>query len=245
MPRKVCWFSCGAPSAVAAKLSLLSDPNCEVVYTQVVEEHEDNLRFLKDVETWLQHEVKIIGNDNYGRSIYEVFRKTQYLVGIQGAPCTRLLKRKVREEFQLPDDIHVLGFTKEEEHRLDDFREHFPELTVECPLIDMGLLKSDCLAMIQHAGIELPVMYKLGYNNNNCIGCVKGGMGYWNKIRRDFPERFEKMAKTEREIGHSIIRRGGKPLYLDELPEDAGRDIPEPNIECSILCLNAINEYTN
>ena len=70
-------------------------------------------------------------------------------------------------------------------------------------------------------------------------------MGYWNKIRRDFPERFEKMAKTEREIGHSIIRRGGKPLYLDELPEDAGRDIPEPNIECSILCLNAINEYTN
>ena len=32
----------------------------------------------------------------------------------------------------------------------------------------------------------------MGYNNNNCIGCIKGGMGYWNKIRVDFPEVFEK-----------------------------------------------------
>ena len=25
-------------------------------------------------------------------------------------------------------------------------------------------------------GIEIPVMYRLGYNNNNCVGCVKGGI---------------------------------------------------------------------
>ncbi len=37
-------------------------------------------------------------------------------------------------------------------------------------------------------------MYDLGYPNNNCIGCVKGGMGYWNKIRKDFPEVFQKRA---------------------------------------------------
>ena len=36
-----------------------------------------------------------------------------------------------------------------------------------------------------------PLMYDLGYPNNNCIGCVKGGMGYWNHIRKDFPEVFE------------------------------------------------------
>ncbi len=55
--------------------------------------------------------------------------------------------------------------------------------------------------MIERAGIELPAMYKLGYRNNNCIGCPKGGMGYWNKIRVDFPEVFERMAALQRELG--------------------------------------------
>jgi len=41
-------------------------------------------------------------------------------------------------------------------------------------LIDNDLSKENCLAIIDRAGIEIPMMYKLGYNNNNCIGCVKG-----------------------------------------------------------------------
>ena len=47
-------------------------------------------------------------------------------------------------------------------------------------------------------------MYDMGYPNNNCIGCVKGGMGYWNHIRKDFPEVFDSRAKLEREdFGYS------------------------------------------
>ena len=49
-------------------------------------------------------------------------------------------------------------------------------------------------------------MYKLGYNNNNCIGCVKGGIGYWNKIRVDFPAEFDRMAELERKIGHAVLK---------------------------------------
>ena len=55
----------------------------------------------------------------------------------------------------------------------------------------------------ERLGIKRPIMYDLGYSNNNCIGCVKGGMGYWNKIREDFPEVFQARAKLEREIGRS------------------------------------------
>ena len=79
-------------------------------------------------------------------------------------------------------------------------------------------------------------MYDLGYPNNNCIGCVKGGAGYWNKIRQDFPEVFERRAKMEREIGHSIL----KDCFLDELPIDKGRMSEEVMDECSILCQLAI-----
>jgi len=41
-------------------------------------------------------------------------------------------------------------------------------------------------------------MYKLGYHNNNCIGCVKGGMGLLETSKVDFPEHFDRMAKLER-----------------------------------------------
>ncbi|CAK7024888.1 MAG: hypothetical protein EUB_02291 [Eubacterium sp.] len=59
----------------------------------------------------------------------------------------------------------------------------------------------------------------MGYPNNNCIGCVKGGMGYWNMIRKDFPEVFSRMAKLERDIRHSCI----KNCFLDELEPNRGR----------------------
>jgi len=52
--------------------------------------------------------------------------------------------------------------------------------------------------MVERAEIELPEMYKLGYEHNNCVGCVKGGMGYWNKIRVDFPLRFKEYADMEK-----------------------------------------------
>ena len=75
-------------------------------------------------------------------------------------------------------------------------------------------------------------MYDLGYRNNNCIGCVKGGMGYWNKIRIDFPEVFERMAKLEREIGHSCING----IFLDELEPGRGRMEDEIIPDCSVMC---------
>ena len=110
--------------------------------------------------------------------------------------------------------------------------ERYTQYKHEFPLIENNLDKAACLDLIERAGIELPQMYKMGYHNNNCIGCVKGGMGYWNRIRKDFPEVFDRMAKLERKIGHSCL----KQYFLDELPESAGRE--EKNIEpqCSIFC---------
>lgn len=46
------WFSCGAASAVAAKLTVQQYGRNEVrvINCPVAEEHEDNLRFLRDVQ---------------------------------------------------------------------------------------------------------------------------------------------------------------------------------------------------
>ena len=239
MPRIICWFSCGAASAIATKLAISNNNGkfpLEIVYTEVKEEHPDNQRFLTDCEKWFGQEIKVIGNDKYERSIYKTFEKSA--MNIKGAsPCTQKLKKEVRLKYEKPDDIHVFGYTIEEQDRYDRFLDANNIKTL-VPLIDKGLDKVDCLAMLKNANIELPVMYKLGYANNNCIGCVKGGKGYWNKIKVDFPEQFDRMAKLERFKGQTVL----KDVYLDELPPDAGNYPQEPDIQCGIFCHMAEEE---
>lgn len=234
-PRWVVWFSCGAASAVAARVTLLENPGAELVYCDTGSEHSDNKRFLLDVEKWLGTRVTVIRSDKY-RDTWQVFTERRYLSGPKGALCTAELKKIPRFAFQRPDDVQVFGYTAGEESRAARFREQNFEVEMRTPLIDNGITKADCLATIREAGIELPAMYRLGYRNNNCIGCVKGGAGYWNKIRRDFPEVFDRMARIERELNASIVRRDGERVFLDELPVTMGRYESEPDIPCSLLC---------
>ena len=241
--RVVVWYSCGAASAVCAKLAIEKYQHkypVKIVYTDPGYEHPDNERFMADCEKWYGQPVVRLRSDKY-KDIYDVFEKTRYLVGVAGARCTTELKKLVRRRYEnLNSDIQIFGFDKSEEARAERFRQNNPEVTLETPLIDQGISKGDCLRMIREAGIELPEMYKLGYRNNNCIGCVKGQAGYWNKIRRDFPEVFERMARMEEKIGAAINKRYVKGVrqrvFLRDLPPDMGRYEQEPDISCGILC---------
>ena len=243
MSRTVVWFSAGAASAVAAKLTLASTPKeqIEIVYTNPGSEHPDNERFLDDAAEWFGHPIKRLQSRHYSDT-WDVFERTNFLVSAFGARCTVELKKRVRFEYQKPDDRQVFGYTAEEKHRAERFKEQNPGVDLLTPLIDKGLTKSDCLAMIERAGIKLPAMYELGYRNNNCIGCVKGGAGYWNKIRRDFPATFERMANLERTIGHTILKDKTGRIYLDELEPNKGNHADEPDFECSLLCALAEGE---
>jgi hypothetical protein len=178
MSRIVCQFSCGAASAVATKLALAkygTTHDVQIINAYLKEEHEDNRRFLGDCEGWFGQPISTLTNKKFNSSVVNVFRAKRFLVGLRGAPCSRILKRELLDEWKRPGDIMVFGYTAEEADRLDDFRERNPERPVIAPLIDAGLGKEDCKAMIQRAGIQLPAMYLLGYDNANCIGCVKGG----------------------------------------------------------------------
>lgn len=241
--RNLVWFSCGAASAVAAKKATQIYPDCEILYCDTLAyEHKDNIRFMSDVQNWIGKRIKIIKSDKYS-DIYDVFNKTGYLVGVKGARCTTELKKNVRLTYQRPGDIHIFGLTADEKNRIERFESMHPHTFLEWILRDQNITKKDCYTILKNAGIELPVMYKLGYNNNNCIGCVKGQMGYWNKIRIDFPEIFQKMAKQERKMNVAICKtyKGDgkrKRVFLDELDPQAGRYSTMPDIECGVLCLN-------
>lgn len=243
--RTICWFSAGAASAVATMLTLAEVGRVDtvVVYTDPGSEHPDNARFINDCETWFHHGITRLRSDKY-RDTWQVWEERRFIVSPQGALCTTELKKKIRQQFQQPDDIQVFGYTAEEQHRADRFREQNPEVDLRTPLIERSLSKADCLGIIERAGIALPAMYLLGYRNNNCVGCPKGGIGYWNTIRRDFPAVFDRMAALERDIGHSVLSDAAGPVWLDMLDPLRGDLLTEPDIECSLLCAGTEQMWT-
>jgi 3'-phosphoadenosine 5'-phosphosulfate sulfotransferase (PAPS reductase)/FAD synthetase len=244
MDKYVSWFSCGAASAVATKLAIKQGLNVRVVNQEIKEEHPDNKRFLKDCEKWFGQEIEITGNDKYNRSIYAVFKKRRYLSGVAGAPCTQLLKKEVNTNWCEDNTGYkqIFGFTVEEQHRLDRLIDANNEIDYIAPLIDQGLTKQDCLAIIQDAGIEIPTMYKLGFKNNNCIGCVKAGGtgGYWLLIKKHFPEVFQKMNQMEKMIGARLLKRTEKGetvrYRLDQIPTTVKPLDDTVDIQCGIFC---------
>lgn len=244
--RVISWFSCGAASAVATKLAIVDyGLSHDVIVARCVvrEEHPDNDRFASDCERWFGVPIVNLINKEFDGSVYNVITARKYISGVRGAPCTMLLKKQVRLDFQQPDDKHIFGYCVEEQERYDSFLD---ANNIDCatPLIDRGLSHADCLGMLQSAGIELPAMYGLGYKHNNCIGCTKAtGAGYWNKIRTDFPEKFWMMAGMSRALGVKMTRKGSERIYLDELQPGTGKYQEEPEIQCGIFCEMALKEY--
>ena len=231
----VAWFSAGVSSFVAA---YLAKPD-RIVYINVANQHPDSLRFVADAEKLLGRPIEVIGDWRFRQSVDEVIKRRRYINGPAGACCTTELKKRVRQEWErvnaTPDMVYVWGYDVEERKRAERTAAS-SEFGTSFPLIERGLTKADCHGIAAELGIKRPAMYDLGYSNNNCIGCVKGGKGYWNKIRQDFPDVFARRAQQEREIGHSCI----KGVFLDELDPSAGNMAEEIMPACSFDCLGVL-----
>ena len=152
------------------------------------------------------------------------------------------MKIRVRKEWEEAhkeyDLTYVWGYDFSESNRAARMVEHNPQASHLFPLIDKYLRKEDVHGYFDNNfSFARPRMYDMGYPNNNCVGCIKGAMGYWNKIRVDFPEVFARRAEMERVLGHSILKESdGTPLYLDELDPDRGNMNTEVFPDCSIMC---------
>lgn len=236
------WFSCGAASAVAAKLTIDHYPDDEVrvLNNPILEEDEDNRRFLLDVQQWIGRPIEqVVHPDWQNASAVAVWEKRKFMSGPKGAPCTSILKKEARQIWETKEkpDWHVLGFTADEIARDRQFR--LTERDNVIPVLILhGLTKDDCGAYIQSHGIRLPRVYEQGYPNANCIGCVKASSPtYWNHVRVQHPFVFFDRMVQSRRIGAKLVRHNGKRIYLDELPENAiGRPMKSMQIECGIFC---------
>ena len=235
--RTIGWFSCGAASAVAFKLLLDENPNAIPVYCETGAEHADNVRFIMDCESWFGKRIERIRSVSYSDT-WDVWTRRKYLSGIRGAPCSVELKVSPRLRFQVPTDVHIFGYTADPTDiaRATRFQHNYPEVRMRAPLIERHLTKAACLGTIQKAGIQLPVMYRLGFQNNNCIPCVKAtSPSYWALIRHRFPQQFVRMADLSRQLGVRLCRLNGVRAFIDEIPQDHPISIQNA-ISCDFLC---------
>jgi len=228
---RVAWFSAGVSSAVAIKLDI--DNIDKVIYIDIDDQHPDTHRFVLDCERWFGKPVEFLQSEL--GSVSKSLLASGYVNSPYGAPCTVKLKKNVRKKYEKEHPeitSYVWGMDLNEKDRADRLISAMPQYEHVFPLIENNITKSEAHKILKASNIARPKMYDLGYPNNNCIGCVKGGKGYWNKIRIDFPDVFRQRAEMERKIGGSCL----KGIYLDELNPKEGNKLKPVVEDCGIFC---------
>ena len=211
----VSWWSGGVTSAVAGKLALDIYPNVKFIMMDTKNEHPDTYRFKEDCEKWYNRPIKVITalGDKF-KTIQDVWHHYNSLNVSHGAICSATLKRDLRVKWEKENDYdyQVFGFDIDEPRRAKALKINYPKSKPLFPLLMHGLSKKDCLNILLENDINPPIVYELGFKNNNCFltGCVQGGIGYWQKMQKEFPDKFDTMAKME----HDLTDKKGIPVTM-------------------------------
>lgn len=235
MPKIICWWSGGVTSAVAcdAAIEQYGRENCRVIMLDTGNEHYDTYRFKADCEEFYGVPIEVLKSDKY-KTIQETWYKHNSLNTANGAICSSELKKRVRLEWEKENefDHQVFGFefNAKEFRRAMALKINHPQTNPLFPLLMMGWDKKRCIELMQGTGIELPMAYRMGFQNNNCLntGCVQGGIGYWKKMQVEIPDNFERMAQVE----HDLTNRKGKPVTM---LKDQSNQAKESGVELVFL----------
>lgn len=239
----ICWWSGGITSAKACEIAagLYGIENCKFIMLDTKNEHPDTYRFQMDCERLYGKEIKKIMNDKYDK-IEDVWYKYNSLNVAFGAICSSELKREVRKKYlkENPYSYNVFGFefTKKEFNRAMSMKLNWPDTNPIFPLQMYGLNKQDCINYFLSIDIAPPATYYEGLENNNCwkTGCIQGGIGYWQKIRRMSPDKFDYMANIE----HELTDRKGEQVAINK---DQSYEAKQKPIKQRLVFLKSHPDY--
>jgi len=215
----ICWWSGGVTSAVAIWLAieLFGNDRIRIIFIDTFNEHPDTYRFKDDCQKWYGIEIETIsGIGSEYKRIQDVWFAFKSLNVSTGAICSTQLKRLVREKWEKENNFNyvhqVFGFDISESKRVIGLVKNHPNAKGIFTLMLHGLSKKDCIEYLRNEFIAIPLMYYLGFLNNNCFGtgCVQGGIGYWQKMKRDFYFKFLRMAVIE----HQLTKLAGEPVTM-------------------------------
>lgn len=230
-------FSTGLSSALVVErvLNRYGKNDTLVVFMDTTIEDSDNYRFMRECKKRWDVDITVLTD---GRDPYQVAKDAKIIPNQKIAPCTFKLKIELFTEWlseldDAPLTVHI-GYDYTELHRIDATKRNYEARgwSVDFPLLWKPYELRPYSDVVKYDwGIEPPRMYALGYSHANCGGvCVKQGLGDWTRTLINFPDRFEKAERWERDMrnhdnrkNYAILRdqSGGdvKPLTLQELRE--------------------------
>ena len=216
--------------------------NLTLLFADVNMEHPDNYRFLHVAHAWIGGELVIL--DNGGKTIWDVFKEGRFLGNSRVDLCSRVLKREPMRKW-LEDNcdpehtVSYLGFDWTEEHRNVKAQRYWNPWKMEAPMCWEPVMdKAEGMAAMAAAGVQPPWLTRMGFPHANCGGgCVKAGIGSFQRLRKISPETYAQWEWNEEQmrqfLGRDVAiltdRRGKKrrPLALRELRE---RDAVDPTL---------------
>ncbi len=186
---------------------------------------------------------EVLDSDRYpvrdARSLFAWFQARQQIPTAAGRICTTIAKverfeRWLDERFPGEEVETWIGFEAGEENRAQKDPNAGTGRTVKpgqalrqnrFPLIDWGLCRCRCEALIRLAGYPVP-------RKSACVFCPFASKGDWQTFARELPEQFAQVVRLEADKppteknGIKLSIMGFRTLYRTELREVDGK--PQP-----------------
>lgn len=179
-------------------------------FNDVKWEDEDLYRFNRDVQDFLDSDIYI---DADGRDPEQVFYDNKMLGSNITPICSKVLKAEMLQKFVNPGDNIYMGMGENELYRAARVTPIYEKLGVKThfPLIDMHCSKKESFDVVRKTKIEIPKLYKMGFDHNNCGGgCVRAGKASWKNCLEKCPEVYAERERVEIEFSEATNERRSK-----------------------------------
>ena len=151
--------------------------NTHAVFADTLVEDADLYRFLSDQERYFN---MIFHRAIEGRTPWQVMKDEGYITmhypSGSVAPCSRILKREIIDSeisalYEPGTYTRVFGYEWSEIDRMESLRASVAPQPVWFPLNEPPYVdKCHISDFLESVGIEVPQMYKDGFEHNNCSG---------------------------------------------------------------------------
>jgi 3'-phosphoadenosine 5'-phosphosulfate sulfotransferase (PAPS reductase)/FAD synthetase len=177
-------------------------------------EHPDLYRFLLDLE---RHFGVRITEDSDGRDPEQIFDDKHALANNRMPFCSRILKAERLQSYFQEGDVLIFGIGINERHRAERLVAQYQRkaatrrvrsLRLRFPLIEENVTSEMVDQYITDIGVTPPLLYRLGFEHNNCSGgCVRAGKLSWKRLYDRLPEVYLDRERVEEEFMVKFNRR--------------------------------------
>ena len=205
-------ISGGKASAWCANWAVTTYPKEDVIlyFNDTRWEHPDLYRFLDELSKYFDHPITF---DSDGRSPEELFYDNHALANNRMPFCSRILKAERLQKFYKDGDTIIFGIGVDEPHRVKRLVGVYQTIAVKSgrrpnlhfPLIHENVTKQQIDDFLKLAGIQEPLLYRLGFSHNNCGGgCVRAGKKQWKLVYEKLPDVYADRERIEREMSEHL-----------------------------------------